>query len=474
MRMRFAALPAAIGLAVILFPTALQAQSDTTLKLSTSNPKALAEFRAGVNDFQSISLEAATAHFRDAIDADPNFGLARVMFAASNFAPVTAQTTADLNRGVSDAALHGNANELILAAAYREATLGNQSAAAALFKAASQLMPKDRLIAFAAAGAFGAPLPAAREFLALNPDYPLAYNAVAYGSWAAGDRSAALAAAKRQVELNPAAPNPHDTYAELLQWNGNFAEAATHYKHAAGLPIKFPEAYTGLAEVEALQGHYDQARSYLNQAIANASTPSQKLGYMREIAGAYAMEGNPAAMLQSLQAVAAEAKAQNDARVEAIAYSQIAAVQATGGQTAAAHQSLAKAEALSANIPWSVHFYGAMAHATMKHWSPAAQEVATLKAQAASDPGVSKDAIAAAEAYQLTQQGKAADALPILMAADTTNVLVMNRIAEAHAALGHRAEAAAWNNRVNHDYALNLMDFTNVNSRRRARLAAGH
>jgi len=48
---------------------------------------------------------------------------------------------------------------------------------------------------------------------------------------------------------------------------------------------------------------------------------------------------------------------------------------------------------------------------------------------------------------------------------------VMNRIAEAHAALGHTAEAAAWNNRVNASYALNLGDFTNVNSRRRARLA---
>jgi hypothetical protein len=79
--------------------------------------------------------------------------------------------------------------------------------------------------------------------------------------------------------------------------------------------------------------------------------------------------------------------------------------------------------------------------------------------------------LAALEGYELTQQGRPADALPILMAGDTTNVLVMSRIAEAHAALGHTAEAAAWNNRVNTNYALNLGDFTNVNSRRRAKLA---
>ena len=58
------------------------------------------------------------------------------------------------------------------------------------------------------------------------------------------------------------------------------------------------------------------------------------------------------------------------------------------------------------------------------------------------------------------------------MAADTANnVLVMNRIAEAHAATGSAfpGEATAWNRRVNTNYALNLGDFTNVNSRAEGR-----
>jgi hypothetical protein len=46
----------------------------------------------------------------------------------------------------------------------------------------------------------------------------------------------------------------------------------------------------------------------------------------------------------------------------------------------------------------------------------------------------------------------------------------MNRIAEAHAALGHSAEATAWNNKIKTNYALNLADFTNVYSRLRAKL----
>jgi tetratricopeptide (TPR) repeat protein len=331
-------------------------------------------------------------------------------------------------------------------------------------------MPADLYVAWQLAGAFGAPLPATREFVTRYPNYPIGYNTLAYQAWAAGDRAAALAAAKRQVELLPTAPNPHDTYAELLQWNGNFADAAAHYKAATTLTPKFPEAYAGLAEVAALQGQYDQARSYLNQAIANAWTPQQKIGYMRQIVGTYVLQGAPADVTKSLEAAIAQAKANGDGISTAILYSQLATVQANAGNANAAHQSIATAKAASA-VPWQVHYFPGVAHGIMKHWAPAGQELAALKAQAAADPGsVLPDRVPALEGYLLTQQGKPADALTILMKADTTNVLIMNRIAEAHAALGHPAVAAAWNNRVNANYALNLLDFTNVNSRRRAKM----
>ncbi len=471
MRTRYTRLITAVALLSVV-PFAARSQTDASLKLSTANPAAANEFRAGVSDFQNISFESAAAHFKAAIDADPNFGLARVLYAGTTATLDPSQQSTELNRGVADAA-RGTNNELVLAAAYRESTLGHADAANALFRAASQLMPADDWIAWNAGGGFGTPLPVTRDFVAKHPNYPIGYNTLAYQAWAAGDRTAALAAAKRQVEILPNAPNPHDTYAEILQWNGNFAEAAAHYKRAATVPPKFPEAYAGLAEVASLQGQYDQARTYLNQAIANAWTPQEKLGYMRQIVGTYVLQGAPASEItKALESAIAEAKAEGDSRTTATLYSQLATVQANAGNANAAHQTLAMAKAASANVPWNVHYYGAMAHGLMKHWSPASQELAALKAQAAADPGsVPGPQLAALEGYQLTQQGKPADALKILMAADTTNVLVMNRIAEAHAALGHAAEAAAWNNRVNSDYALNLADFTNVNSRRRAKLA---
>jgi hypothetical protein len=190
---------------------------------------------------------------------------------------------------------------------------------------------------------------------------------------------------------------------------------------------------------------------------------------MRQIAGTYALEGSGAALAKQLDLIANEAKAQKNPQTAAIAYAQLAAAQSTAGNASAAQQSLAMARAASPDVPWAVYFYSAMSHAMLKHWTPAGHELALLKEKAASDASVSADMVAAAEGFQLTQQGKAQDALRVLMAADTTNPLVMNRIAEAHAALGHSAEAAAWNARVTSNYALNLVDYPSVNARRRAK-----
>jgi len=192
-----------------VIPLAARSQTDASFKLSTTNPAAAAEFRAGMSDAQNLSFESGTAHFKAAMDADPNFGLARVLYAATAPLDPVLQNR-ELNQGVVNAA-RATTNELVLAAAYREQALGHTDAANALFGAASQLMPTDQLIAWQAAGGFNAPIATTRDFVTRHPNFPLGYNTLAYQAWAGGDRAAALAAAKRQVEILPNAPNPHDT-----------------------------------------------------------------------------------------------------------------------------------------------------------------------------------------------------------------------------------------------------------------------
>jgi tetratricopeptide (TPR) repeat protein len=478
MRMRLPSTLAVAAVLACLFPPAAKSQTDTSLKLSTTVPQAAAEFKAGVFDWQNISLESSAAHFAAANKADPGFGLGRVMYAstAAGTGELTReQALAEINRGVADAAARGNTNELLLAAAYRESFQNNPRVAAELFNAAAHLMPGDRLVAANAIALATDPnkvVPALRDFIAKYPDYSPAYNTYAYTLWAQGDHAGAIAAAKKQVELNPNAPNPHDTYGEILQWNGNFPEAIAEYRRATTTPPRFPTSYSGMAEVEALQGHYDQARAYLNQGIANAWNPAAKLLSMREIAGTYALQGNQAdALTKQLDAIAAEARAQKDLEEAAVAMSEKSVIYATDGNVATAHKAIADAKAVASPEPWQVNYFATMAHALLKHWAPANQELATLKQKTASDAFASRTRVAAAAANLATQQGRPADALKILMAADTNDVLVINRIAEAHAALGHPAEATAWHARINSNYALNLWDFPSANARRRTRLA---
>lgn len=471
MRNRFSSSVAAAAF-VFLVPLWARAQTDTAFKFSTSVPRAAAEFRAGIADFQNFSVEAAASHFEAAMNADQAFGLARVMYAGLTAKLTQPQRIAELNRGVADAA-RGSTSELVLAAAYRENFLDRDPAAATLFRAAAELMPTDRYISFTVAVSGSNPttlVPALKEFVSRHPNYAPPYNNIAYSLWAQGDRAGALAAAKRQVELNPNAPNPHDTYAEILQWNGNFAEASAAYRRAAATAPRFPEAHAGLAEVDALQGRYDQARAHLNEAIAGAWTPQQKLTYMREITGTYALQGSSNDVLaRQYEAIASEAMAQQNYAIAAIAAAQLAPLHANAGRSAESHKALAKAKAASPEVPWQVHYYGAVAHGLMKHWAPANEELNALKAGRAANPAVSPTLVAAAEGFLLTQQGRAADALPILSAADTNSVLIINRLAEAHAALGHKAEADAWNAKISKNYALNLVDIPGANARRRAR-----
>jgi Tfp pilus assembly protein PilF len=89
MRTRSTSFIAAIALLSVV-PLAARSQTDASLKLSTANPAAATEFRAGMTDAQGASFESAHAHFKAAIDADPNFGLARVLYASSFSLPRTA------------------------------------------------------------------------------------------------------------------------------------------------------------------------------------------------------------------------------------------------------------------------------------------------------------------------------------------------------------------------------------------------
>jgi hypothetical protein len=243
----------------------------------------------------------------------------------------------------------------------------------------------------------------------------------------------------------------------------------THYKEATTIDPAFTEGYIGMAEVEALQRHYDKARGYINEAIAHTSQPAQKLVYMRDIGGTYAMANDRKGVQTQLTAIANEAKAQGDARTAAIAYSQLAATAANNGDAKAAHGYLDMARSTYAQPSAPIAYYAAMTHGLLKHWDPAKAAIAAAKAAPDATPLANR--IAAAEAYLATAQGKPADGVALLTSADLTDPLVAGRLAEAYVAAGRAADASKLQQQITSNYVLNLSDWPAVNARARAQAA---
>jgi tetratricopeptide (TPR) repeat protein len=461
----------------ITLPAAALSQSDVEFK--TTNQRAISEFKLAINNAQYNSADEASSHLAAALRADPNFGLARVFWALYAALPPT-QRDSEMKRGLADAA-HGSDNELILGLAAREAVLGHINVASALFRAVSLLRPSDRMAELLSTLDLtgNEALVAHRALISRHPEYAFGYNTLAFDLWFTGDHAGALAAARKQIEFDSTVSNPHDSYAHLLQWNGEFEPAKTQYLQAVKSRNPYVASYGGLAEIAALHGQYDQARSYLDQAIAASYTPAEKLGYMKQVAGTYALEGvHTDLLIKQLEQIAAAAKEQGRMDLAAETYGQLAAMHSGAGHTEIAHKLIATSTSVAPSDAWWHHYYASVAHAQMKHWGPAQAEVAALRSMQAAHANVSADQIAAAEGFLLTEQGKPDQALKVLMTADTaTSFIVINRIAEAHGALGHGAEAAAWNKRITDNYNLSLADFPGVNARRRAReeaAAAGH
>lgn len=470
--MRRSHLVAAIAVtSLALLPLKRSAAQAKELTL-TANPEAVAHFRLGWQASDLNNQEQALRHFKLAIDADPNFGLARAMYRWSGAAG-DSSTGSDLKRAVADAA-KGSTAELLLTMALREGLMTGPAASGPLMRAAAELVPTDPAIAMLAyymdpPRDGKAQLAGIRAIAAKFPAYAPAFNGLAYSAWNANDHAAGLEAAATQVKLLPKNPNSHDTYAELLQWSGNYPEALMHYQQAFALDSGFVAALEGMADVETLQGHYDKARGYINQAIARSTQPGLKLVYMRDIVGIYGMAGDRKSMEAQLIAVANEAKSQGNTRVAANAYSQLAASSANGGKAKVAHDYLALAYATDTAKSATVGYYATMTHGMLKHWAPAMEALAAAKA--APDARQFAARISAAEAYLATSQGKPADAIALLASADLTDPIVAGRLAEAYLAAGRVDEAAKLQRQIVDDKALVLADFGGTNARARARAA---
>jgi len=266
---------------------------NTKLQVTTSSADARTAFWAAWSDQTNVFMSRARLQALKAVSLDPAFGLARTFSAsialpASGLTPV--QREQELNRGVADAA-KGTTGEFIMAAAMRANALGRDAEAQTLAAAAVALMPDEPYVAtFQVSIAPGNRTPALLALTRKFPTFAPPYNTLAYAQLAAGDSAVGLTTIGEYVRLAPTHPNAHDSYAEMLQMNGKYAEAITHYERAVQIDSTYAQGYAGIAESNLLLKKYPDAITQMQRAVK--VDPTYAAGYAL-IAVAYLQSGRP-------------------------------------------------------------------------------------------------------------------------------------------------------------------------------------
>jgi len=473
MRMRLGIIPlcAMLALAPAILDAQEQGKASGKVAVTTSSEEARTAFWAGLNDMDNIHFERGAAQLRRALELDPKFGLARVIYGVFAPALTADQRTQEIDRGTADAA-SASTGELLVAMAWRANAPDRAQEQRALFDAAAGLLPNDPHVAYYRAISVAdarARAQALEQVTSKFPDFAPPYNTLAYARFTDfGDRAGGIAAAEQYVKLASNHPNPYDTYAELLAWSGRLDEAEQQYQKTLSLDADFVEAHAGLGEVAQLKGDGAAARTHYAHAIAATTPPQTRLNYRQAIAVTYVNEGNIKAALAELSAVAAEAEQAKLNGVAATAHRNMAVIEAALGNQKTVDGHLAKAaELTSAETPAQLGV-GATAHALLGHVDAARPLAAKLR-ELASSPEASPAAIRNSHAVQAIVAAAEKDAdgcLAHAKQAAPAGALAKVMAAEVLKKSGKKAEAQALKAEI---LAQNETDLATVIAKQRAK-----
>jgi tetratricopeptide (TPR) repeat protein len=457
------------------------------LEPTTTSMDARTAFAKGLENLNNLYPVRGTAELKRAIELDPAFGLARVMYGTSGVGLTTAQRNEEIARGMTDAT-KATPGELLVAMAYRESFRQNAVGARAILLTAGTLLPDEPAIAYRRAvllgnvpgGATTDAVVALKAVAERFPDYAPTYNSLAYGQWNSGSRAAALTTAATYMSKAPTQPNAHDTYAEILQWSGDFAGAVAHYKKAIELDPTFLSASYGLSEVYVLQGKGDLAREALTTALAHTTTPAERVGIHNRIANSYVIEGNIKAAMTTLGTVIEEAtKAEQNGAV-AGAHVGLMNLEASFGNPKTSSKTIAAHIAHLAAVPPPPQDAGVpppnpagrlnalgSVYAVAGNSAAARVYLDSLKQREQSNPSpIVTSQVHGLTGWVLYSEGKFSEALAEFRQSNQQNAVVRTGIALAQFKLGDVAEARSIRDEIVNDRNLNLANGGNVQARR--------
>jgi tetratricopeptide (TPR) repeat protein len=253
--------------------------SDSKIQITTSSDAAKAEYVQGRTLVDNLQITESNAHFKKAVELDPNFALAEL--ALANSSPTGTEFFDHLNKAVALADKASKGEKLMIVAAQAGANADVKDSKAYLEELVAAY-PEDERAHFALGTFYFGQnqIPAAIEEFqkatALDPSYASAFNLLGYSYRQNVDYPQAEKAFQRYVELIPKDPNPYDSYAELLLKMGRFDDAIAQYRKALEIDPNFINAYQGIAMALLYQGKDGEAMKELANIDTRARTDGEK------------------------------------------------------------------------------------------------------------------------------------------------------------------------------------------------------
>jgi len=218
--------------------------------ITTNSKAALKEYHKGLAFSDKLQRVRALAHFREAVNKDPEFatawlGVALVSPGLNEFMPALDSAKAHAPKA--------SQAEQINISAVEYGLLGMNIEQGEALSQIINLYPGDER-AYINLGnyLFGnqlyqAAIKAYSDAIRINDELAAPHNMLGYSQRALGNYGEAEKAFKRYIKLNAENPNAFDSYAELLLEMGRYNESIEYYQQALDLDTTFVASHLGIA-----------------------------------------------------------------------------------------------------------------------------------------------------------------------------------------------------------------------------------
>ncbi len=303
-------------LILLLVILACQKQEADKIPITTSSDEARTAFQKGRDLSERLKREEAIKYFEKAITLDPNFAMAHLSLAfmltnaKETFAEI--DTAASLVDKVSE-------GEKLYILGTQASVNGMTAKEREYFQKLVENYPGDERAQFRMGmyyfqqQDYNIALGFFRRATEINPDFSLAYNILGYTHRYLENYTEAEEAFKKYIDLVPKDPNPYDSYAELLLKMGRFDNSIENYNKALKLDPHFTPSIIGIATNLNLLNKHADARTLLNELLANAQNNEDHRQALYAISVSYVDEGNIPSGIKTLKSLLNSDRTNEDA-----------------------------------------------------------------------------------------------------------------------------------------------------------------